>query len=123
MRAKEFVNEQINKVPDNQRFATRGLHTFTDTNYDRLYTLNRVMMAVASTDGNIAPNIEDQSWVAKQNTSHPYTKEEQDMLLMAYKAANVKTVKDLNKGDLRSQELKDTNKSSVLKPFKGYKKK
>ena len=123
MRAKEFVNEQINKVPDNQRFATRGLHTFTDTNYDRLYTLNRVMMAVASTDGNIAPNIEDQSWVAKQHTSHPYTKEEQDMLLMAYKAANVKTVKDLNKGDLRSQELKDTNKSSVLKPFKGYKKK
>lgn len=123
MRAKEFIQEQINKVPDNQRFATRGLHTFTDTNYDRLYTLNRVMMAVASTDGKIVPNLEDQSWVAKQNTSHPYTKEEQDMLMMAYKAVNVKTIKDLNKGDLRSQELQDTNKESVLKPFKGYKKK
>lgn len=123
MRAREFVSEQKNVVPDQQRFATRGLHTFTDTNYDRLYTLNRVMMAVASTDGNIVPELEDQSWAAKQNTSHPYTEEEQKMLLMAYKAANVKTVKDLNKGDLRSQELKDTNKESILKPFKGYKKK
>jgi len=123
MRAKEFVSEQKNKMSDHSRFATRGLHTFTDTNYDRLYTLNRVMMAVASTDGSFVPDIEDQSWVAKQNTSHPYTKEEHDMLKMAYKAANVKTVKDLNHGDLDSEELKDTNKGSVLKPFKGYKKK
>jgi hypothetical protein len=63
-----------------------------------------------------------ESWVGKHNTTHPYTKEEQDMLILAYKAAGLE-YKDLNKGDLDSEELPDTNTQSIVKPFKGYQRK
>jgi hypothetical protein len=121
MRAKEFISETLAKPTKRQQYATRGLNLFTDSNYDRIYMLNRVMMGVASTDGTYLPDIEDESYVAKHNTAHPYTKAEQDKLIMAYKAAGVK-YKDLNKGDLESRELPSTNTQSPVKPFKGYKK-
>jgi hypothetical protein len=41
---------------------------------------------------------------------------------LAYKAAGLAYV-DLNKGDLDSEELSDTNAQSIVKPFKGYKRK
>jgi hypothetical protein len=44
------------------------------------------------------------------------------MLKMAY-AVNGTEFKDLNKGDLRSQEVPDTYTTSPVKSFKGYKKK
>ena len=47
------------------------------------------------------------------------SKEEQDMLNMAYKAIG-SAYSDLNKGDLRSQELESTNKQSIVVPFKGF---
>lgn len=121
MRANEFVTEQRNKPSKRQHYATVGLHTFTDTNYDRTYDLNRVMMAVASTDGKSKPNLEGESWAAKQNTAHPYTEVEQNMLELAFDAAGI-PYNDLNKGDLESCELPDTNHTSPIKPFKGYKK-
>jgi hypothetical protein len=63
-----------------------------------------------------------ESWVGKHNTTHPYTKEEQDMLKLAYKAAGLEYI-DLNSGDLDSEELENTNTQSIVKPFKGYKRK
>jgi len=63
-----------------------------------------------------------ESWVGKHNTAHPYTKEEQDMLVLAYKAAGIE-YKDLNNGNLDSEELSSTNTQSTVKPFKGYKRK
>jgi hypothetical protein len=75
-------------------------------------------MAVASTDGTNAPNIDGNSWIGKQKTTHPYTQQEQDMLNRAYKAVGAKVV-DLNKGDMRSLELDTTHKvSPVSKPKK-----
>jgi hypothetical protein len=62
-----------------------------------------------------------ESWVGKHNTTHPYTKEEQAMLKLAYKAAGLEYI-DLNKGDMDSEEVSTTNTQSVVKPFKGYKK-
>jgi hypothetical protein len=125
MRASEFITENENgKISTQQQQATRGLHVFSkkmDT-YDRLYDLNRLMMAVASSDGVNPINMDAESWVGKHNTAHPYTKEEQAMLNMAYKAAGL-AHKDLNRGDLDSKELPDTNTKSLVKPFKGYKKK
>jgi hypothetical protein len=80
------------------------------------------MMAVASSDG-VNPIVMDaESWVGKHNTTHPYTKEEQDMLKLAYKAAGL-AYKDLNNGDMDSEELPGTNAQSIVKPFKGYKRK
>lgn len=124
MRAKEFINEQKNKPSRRQQYSSRGLHTFTDSNFDRIYILNRVMMAAASTDGITDPGtMEEESWSAKQNTAHPYTDVDHRKLHMAFTMAGVPLTHDLNNGDNKSRELPDTNKTSPLKPFKGYKKK
>jgi hypothetical protein len=122
MRAHEFITESgKGKVSARQQQSTVGLNIFATTQYDRTYDLNRVMMAVASTDGTTVPELNRESWVGKNNTSHPYTSVEQDMLKMAYKAAGI-PFKDLNKGDLDSEELESTQDQSPIKPFKGYKK-
>ena len=122
MRANEFISEsKKGKISPRQQQATRGLNIFSDTQYDRNYDLNRVMMAVACSDGVNPIDMNSESWVGKNNTAHPYTEIEQDMLNLAYKAAGI-TNKDLNKGDMRSQELPGTNAQSIAKPIKGYKK-
>jgi hypothetical protein len=124
MRANEFVFEsKVGKISDHQQQATRGLNIFSKKidSYDRIYDLNRLMMAVASSDGINPIEMPAESWVGKHNTAHAYTKEEQDMLKLAYKAAGLE-YKDLNKGDMDSEELSSANTQSVVKPFKGYKK-
>lgn len=122
MRAFEFIIENA-KISKRQQAATRGLHLFSDSErWNTDYTLNRIMMAAACTDGKFVPNIDDASWVGKYKTSHPYTQEESDMLKMAYKAAGANWT-DVNDGDLASEEVNSTNTTSTLKPFKGYKKK
>jgi len=125
MRATEFVSESKNgKISARHQQATRGLNVFSKKidSYDRLYDLNRLMMAVASSDGINPIKMDAESWVGKHNTTHPYTKEEQDMLKLAYKAAGLE-YRDLNNGDLDSEELSSTNTQSTIKPFKGYKRK
>jgi hypothetical protein len=122
MRAQEFlIEKQAGKISKRQQQSTRGLHVFSKRidSYDRLYDLNRLMMAVASSDGVNTIEIDSESWVGKHNTSHPYTKEEQDMLKLAYKAADLE-YKDLNNGDMDSEELESTNKRSPVQAFKGY---
>jgi hypothetical protein len=123
MRANEFLKEaRKGKISKRQQQSTRGLNVFADNQYDRQYDLNRVMMAVACSDGVNPIDMSSESWSGKNNTAHPYTEIEQDMLNLAYKAAGI-TNKDLNKGDMRSQELEGTNTQSLVKPFKGYKRK
>ena len=125
MRANEFVVEsKTGKVSAQQQQPTVGLNVFSKKidSYDRFYDLNRLMMAVASSDGINPIEMNAESWVGKHNTAHPYTKEEQNMLKLAYKAAGLEYI-DLNKGDLDSEELKSTNTQSIVKPFKGYKRK
>ena len=122
MRAREFVNEsKMGKIAKRYQQSTRGLNVFPTVNWDRGYDLNRVMMAVAATDGTFVPEMDSESWVGKRNTAHAYTDVEQQMLNKAYQAAGIK-YKDLNKGDLDSKELESTNDKSPIKPFKGYKK-
>ena len=122
MRATEFVLEaRQGKISNRQQQSTRGLNIFSKKidSYDRMYDLNRLMMAVASSDGIHPIEMDSESWVGKHNTTHPYTKEEQDMLKLAYKAAGLE-YKDLNNGDMDSEELPDTNVKSIVTPFKGY---
>lgn len=123
MRAKEFVAEGIDGNADiskRQRFSTRGLNIYADgEKWNTDYTLNRIMMATACTDGTFVPDMDMKSWIGKHKSAHPYTQEEQNMLKMAYKAAGARW-DDLNKGDMDSEELPDTNKQSPLKGFQGY---
>jgi hypothetical protein len=121
MRAREFVSENKNpKLSKRKRFPTVGLNLFSDGDkWNSDYTLNRVMMALAMTDGKSVPELNPLSWVGKYKTAHPYTPEEQEMLKMAYKAAGAKW-HDLNHGDLDSEESPDTDTQSPIKPFRGY---
>lgn len=122
MRAKEFVNEaKQGKISKRHQQSTRGLNVFADSTYDRTYDLNRVMMAVAATDGTFVPDVDAESWAGKFNTAHAYTEVEQEMLKKAYQAAGIR-YKDLNKGNLDSKELDSAHTKSPIKPFKGYKK-
>lgn len=123
MRAREFIAEADGnaKITKRQQDATRGLNTFYDgEKWDTDYTLNRVMMATACTDGTFVPEIDPKSWFGKMKTAQPYTQEEQNMMKMAYKAIGANW-DDLNNGNMKSEELPDTNKKSPVAGFKGYK--
>lgn len=123
MRAREFVAEGIDgnaDIPKYQRVSSRGLNLYADgEKWNTDYTLNRIMMATACTDGTFVPDMDMKSWIGKHKSAHPYTKEEQNMLKMAYRAAGADW-RDLNRGDMNSEELPDTNKKSPMQGFKGY---
>ncbi len=122
MRAWEFLAESDGNATISKRnqSGTRGLNTFSDSErWNTDYTLNRVMMAAACTDGTFVPDIDKKSWFGKGKTAHPYTEQEQDMLKMAYKAAGADW-SDLNSGDMDSEEVTSTNTVSPIKGFKGY---
>ena len=121
MRASEFiVEDQVGKVGHRRQQATVGLTKFRHpTGADRIYELNRVMMAVAGTDGTFVPDIDQESWVGRNNIAIPYTEQEQDMLEKAFQAVGT-AYKDLNAGDYYSQEVDSVNATSPVKGFKGY---
>jgi hypothetical protein len=120
MRAREFLSEVNGVVGKRRQSATRGLNTFRDSEqWNSDYTLNRVMMAVACTDGITPPDMDQNSWVGKGKTAHPYTQEEQNMLKLAYRAAGA-NYRDLNHGDMDSEEMDTVNKVSPVKGFRGY---
>ena len=123
MRAKEFINEsEEGHISKRQQQSTTGLNTFSDgERWNTDYVAYRLGIAAASTDGDSEPNIDAKSWVGKQKTAHPYTKQEQKMLKKAYKAVGA-SYKDLNHGDMKSKETDDTNKASPISGFKGFKK-
>jgi hypothetical protein len=121
MRAHEFLIEKhIGKIGKRKSQATVGLNKFRDADLaDRAYELNRVMMAAAATDGTFVPDIDNESWAGRYNLAMPYTDVEQRMLEKAFKAVGSEH-EDLNRGDLRSQELASTNTKSPVKGFPGY---
>lgn len=119
MKIKEIINEQKGELKDRQRFAMRGLNKFTDgAKWNSDYTLYRLGLALASTDGKTIPEVDEESWLGKWKLTAPYSKEEQDMLNVAYKAVNANH-EDMNKGDMRSQEGPTINRTS---PVAGKKK-
>jgi hypothetical protein len=121
VRAWEFLAEQkVGAVGKRRRSATRGLHKFRDEEFsDRIYELNRVMMAAASTDGTFVPDMDAESWSGRHDVAAPYTKEEAEMMKRAYEATGA-WHQDLNDGDMDSEELKKINTKSPVNGFKGY---
>lgn len=122
MRASEFIAEAVGnaKISKRKQSGTRGLNTFSDgERWNSDYTLNRVMMAAASTDGTFVPDMDTKSWIGKSKAAFPYTQEEQNMLKMAFKAAGA-SWQDLNHGDMDSEEPPGGNTKSPVTGFNGY---
>ena len=85
--------------------------------------MNRLWMAMAMADGKSqdAVDMDNSSFAEKYNTVHPYTEEEYNMFVSA-----TKTIPTDKKDVLpysKSKEPEDTNITSLVKPFKGYKRK
>lgn len=116
MKVKDIIVESDGVISKRQQQGSVGLMKFKDPkNADRVYELNRVMMAAAVADG-INPFIiqpDGESWVGRYNLAAPYTEVEQKMMIQAYGAVGTE-FEDLNHGDLRSQELDSTNTQSPV---------
>ena len=113
-----IVEASVGKLSKRQQQATRGLNKFTDGDrWNGDYTLYRLGLAVASTDGKSVPDTDKESWVGKWKVAAPYTQADQDMLEKAYQAVGA-NYEDVNKGDMRSQELESTQKASPVAPRK-----
>ena len=118
--AKKAVAEtHERKISKRQQQASVGINTFGDEEHMNAdYTQYRLGLAVACADGTSPIPDVGKTWHGKRKTTHPYTQEEQDMLKQAYKAVGA-NYKDVNKGNMRSMELDDTNKTSpIAKPKK-----
>ena len=119
MKIRDIIVEQKGELKKRQRFAMRGLNKFTDgKKWNSDYTLYRLGLALAATDGKTMPEVDEESWLGKWKVAAPYTKEEQEMLKLAYKEVHA-NYEDINHGDMRSQEGPTINKESpVSKPKK-----
>lgn len=109
MRAHEFIVERKGgKMTKRQQNPTRGMNKYTDADrWNSDYKLYRLGLAMACTDGIRVPDMDEESWVGRWKTLHPYSEKEQEMINVAAKAAGVK-VNDVNHGDMRSKETDDT---------------
>ena len=108
MKLRELFEVKAGNIGKRYQQATRGLNTFGDgERASGDYTQYRLSLALACSDGVTPPDIDPKSWHGKRKTAHPYTEEEQAMLIQGYKVVGA-SYKDLNKGDMRSQELDTT---------------
>jgi hypothetical protein len=115
MKILDIITERkAGKLTKRQQQSTKGVNTYGDGEHiSGDYTAYRLGMAVASANGKDPINMDSKSWVGKQKSTHPYTKQEQDMLKQAYKAVGA-SWKDLNHGDMSSKELDSTHTASPV---------
>lgn len=75
------------KIRKRDKESQRGIIKMRDVGgYDRVYHLNRIMMAAGMSDGTTnSIDMDPASWVEKFNTGHPFTEEEYNMLISAMK--------------------------------------
>jgi len=127
MRAREFINETTahdgshgkkkGKLHPHHKATMGMIHKVAGT-ADRIYDLNRAMIAVAGSDGkSFAHEPKGESWIGRSNMAAPYTQVEHDMLHHAYGA--IGTPVDSVVDDDR-EEPKDTHKTSPVIGFRGY---
>ena len=125
MRAKEFIaEEKEGKLHPEHEAVMQTTRTIRDNGgYDRISHLNRVMIAAAMHNGKTKKAIprdqmDPNSWVEKYNTAHPYTKEEDNMIVGAMKTLGADHKHLIS--DHRSLEPEGTHKVSPVKGFAGY---
>ena len=94
-------------VHANDVFRTRDVG-----GYDRVYHMNRLMMAMAKADGKSTKPVDSntETWFEKYNTVHPYTDEESNMVQAAMKT--VPTDGKMVSRDNKSREPDYVHKTS-----------
>ena len=113
MKINEIILEyKRGKKPDYAKNADTGEWQFRDDGVDRDYNLNRIMMAAAMHDGqgDHSVDMDEASWVEKNNVARPYTEAEHNMMKGAFKT--VKSEYKHTSNDHKSRELDDVNKVS-----------
>jgi len=119
MRAKEFLSELSIKPGGSMHphhiAGGQGTTLFRDVGgYDRIYHLNRMMMATAMADGRSKKPVDmpDSSWYEKYNVAFPYT----DIEHMMVNQALATIPSDSGELEKRSKSIepKDTNKTSPV---------
>jgi len=126
MRASEFIVEggpkrsKMSKDQENATSTGGSIIARDDGGYDRVYHQNRLGMAMAMSDGKStkAVKMNAASPTEKFNSYHPYTDEEHNMVQSALKTIPSEHHKMAKRG--KSEEPKDTHKSSPMLGFKGY---
>ena len=113
MKIKEIVIEgKFGNKPKHAKNSDTGEWVFRDNGTDRVYNLNRIMMASAMHDGQSdhAVEMDEASWVEKNNMARPYTEVEHNMMKGAFKT--IKSEYHHTSQDHRSREDDDVNKKS-----------
>jgi hypothetical protein len=115
MKIREILAEvRAGKVPKRFQKSSTGLHLFSDSEHANSdYTHLRLGMALAMSNGKDKLDIDPKTFYGKKHTAHPYTQAEADMLKQCYPLVGA-SYKDLNHGDLRSQEAPDVHKVSPV---------
>lgn len=126
MRACEFIfEEKEGKIHPDHVSVMRTTRRVRDKGgYDRGNHYNRMGMAMAMHDGKTTEAIskdkmDPNSWMEKYNTAHPYTIEEDNMIVGAMKTIGADH--DHLVKDHRSREPDHVHKVSPVSGFKGYK--
>jgi hypothetical protein len=99
--------------PDHDAVHTGDIYRARDVGgYDRVYHMNRMMMAMAKADGKSTKAVDSpaETWFEKNNTMHPYTKEESNMVKSAMNT--VPTDGKMVSHDNKSREPNDVNRTS-----------
>jgi hypothetical protein len=80
--------------------------------YDRVYHMNRLMMAMAKADGKSTKPVDSatETWFEKYNTVHPYSDAESKMVQSAMNT--VPTDGKMVSHDNKSREASDVNRAS-----------
>jgi hypothetical protein len=116
MRANEFIKEgkSTDRHPDHDAVSQGTSRTRDIGGYDRVYHMNRLMMAMAMADGESTSAVDSpaDTWFEKYNTHHPYTKQEDNMVRAAMKTVPTdgKHVSKFGK----SKEPSDINVTSTV---------
>lgn len=118
MKLRELFEVRAGVMATRYQQATRGVNTFGDGERSSGdYTMYRLGLALACADGITPPDIDPKTWHGKRKVAYPYTEQEQAMLNQSYKVVGASHT-DLNKGDMRSQELESTNIVSPVAKLK-----
>ncbi len=114
MKINEIIIEgKIGDKPKYSKNSDTGEWIFRDNGTDRVYNLNRIMMAAAMSDGSGNPvDMDEASWVEKNNMARPYTEAEHGMMKGAF--ATVKSEYNQSSSDHKSQEADDVHKISPV---------
>lgn len=122
MRAKEFIPESETPLRDDVKNAQHTVHRMRDVGgYDRVYHMNRIMMASAMADGKStdAVDVPVSSWSEKYNTAHPYTDAEYNMVKAALNT--IPSEHNVVSSDRQSKELDSVHKASPVPQNSGKK--